>query len=39
MPTNRNDVLEESALETALDWSVNHGRRFRANVINNIGNA
>ena len=33
MPTSRNDVLEESAFETAADWSVNHGRRFRANII------
>ena len=32
MPTSRND-LEESALETAADWSVNHGRRFRGNIL------
>ena len=29
MPTIRNDVLKE----TAADWSVSHGRRFRANII------
>ena len=33
MPTIRNDVLKESAFETAADWSVSHGRRFRANII------
>ena len=33
MPTSCNDVLEESAFETAADWSVSHGRRFRANII------
>ena len=33
MPTSRNDVLKESAFETAADWSVSHGRRFRANII------
>ena len=33
MPTSRNDVLRESAFETAADWSVSHGRRFRANII------
>ena len=33
MPTSRNDVLKESAFETAVDWSVSHGRRFRANII------
>ena len=33
MPTTRNDVLKESAFETAADWSVSHGKRFRANII------
>ena len=33
MPTSRNDVLKESAFETAADWSVSHGKRFRANII------
>ena len=33
MPTSRNNVLKESAFETAADWSVSHGRRFRANII------
>ena len=33
MPTSRNDVLEESVLETAADGSVSHGRHFRANII------
>ena len=33
MPTIRNDVLKESAFETAADWSVSHGRRLRANII------
>ena len=33
MPTSCNDVLEESAFKTAADWSVSHGRRFRANII------
>ena len=33
MPTSRNDVLEESVFETAADWSVSHGRHFRANII------
>ena len=33
MPTSHNVVLEESALETAVDWSVSHGRHFRANII------
>ena len=33
IPTSRNDVLKESAFETAADWSVSHGRRFRANII------
>ena len=33
MPTIHNNVLEESAFETAADWSVSHGRRFRANII------
>ena len=33
MPTIRNDVLKESAFETAADWSVSHGGRFRANII------
>ena len=33
MPTIRNAVLKESAFETAADWSVSHGRRFRANII------
>ena len=33
MHTIRNDVLEESAFATAADWSVSHGRRFRANII------
>ena len=33
MPTSRNDVLKESALEAAADWSVSHGRRFKANII------
>ena len=33
MPTSHNDVLEELPLETAADWSVTHGRRFRANII------
>ena len=32
MPTSRSAVLEES-LETAADWSVSHGRRFRASII------
>ena len=31
--TSRNDVLKESAFETAADWSVSHGRRFRANIM------
>ena len=31
MPTSSNDVLKQSAFETAADWSVSHGRRFRAN--------
>ena len=31
MLTSRNDVLKESSFETAADWSVSHGRRFRAN--------
>ena len=39
MPTTHNDVLKESVFETAADWSVSHGRRFRANIINNMGNA
>ena len=30
MPTSRN-VLKESVFETAADWSVSHGRPFRAN--------
>ena len=33
MPTRQNYVLEESALETAADWSVSHGRHFRANIL------
>ena len=33
MPTSHNDVVEELALETAADWSVSQGRRFRANII------
>ena len=33
MPTRRNNVLKESAFETAVDWSVSHGRCFRANII------
>ena len=33
MPTIRNDVLKESAFETAADWSVSHGKRFRDNII------
>ena len=33
MPTSCNDVLDESALETAADWSVCLGRHFRANII------
>ena len=33
MPTIHNDVFKESAFETAADWSVGHGRRFRANII------
>ena len=33
MPTSRNDVLKQSAFETAADWSGSHGRRFRANII------
>ena len=33
MPTSRNAVIKESAFETAADWSVSHGRRFRANII------
>ena len=33
MPTSHNDVLEESVLETAADWSVSRGRHFRANLI------
>ena len=33
MPTSRNDFLEQSAFATAADWSVSHGRRFRANII------
>ena len=33
MPTSRNEILEESALETAADLSMSHGRRFRANII------
>ena len=33
MPTSHSAVLEELALETAADWSVSHGRRFRANII------
>ena len=33
MPTNNNDVLEESALKTVADWSLCHGRYFRANII------
>ena len=33
MPTSSNDVLKESAFKTEADWSVSHGRRFRANII------
>ena len=33
MPTIRIDVLKESAFETAADWSVSHGTRFRANIM------
>ena len=33
MSTSHNYVLEELALETAADWSVSHGRHFRANII------
>ena len=32
MPTSSNG-LEELTFETAADWSVSHGRRFRANII------
>ena len=40
MPTSCNDVLKEAAFETATDWPVSHGRRFRANIhCNNMGNA
>ena len=33
MPTSRNDVLEKSAFGTTADWSMSHGRRFRANIM------
>ena len=32
IPTSHN-VLEESVLETAADWSVSRGRHFKANII------
>ena len=33
MPTISKDVLEESVFVTAADWSVSHGRHFRATII------
>ena len=33
MSTSRDDVLEELALRTTVDWSVSHGRCFEAGII------